>query len=60
MRKILSSSGMGSGLVEAVMGMSTGMRDDFTPEQTRTPQTTTDTTLAAWVTDELRPLLEQS
>jgi len=60
MRKILSSIGMGSVLVEAVMGMSTGMRDHFTPEQTRTPQTTTNTTLAAWVTDELRPLLEHS
>ena len=59
MRSILADSGMGSGLVDAVMGMSTGLRENFTPEQPRTPQTTTPTTLTAWAAAELRPLLEQ-
>jgi uncharacterized protein YbjT (DUF2867 family) len=57
MRDALAGAGMGAGLVEAVMGMSTGLRDGFTPEQLRTPATTTPTTLAAWCYDELRPLL---
>ena len=57
MRGILAEGGMGPGLVDAVMGMSTGLRENFVPEQPRTPQTTTPTTLAAWATDELRPLL---
>lgn len=35
--------------------MSTGIRDDFRPEQGRTPATTTPTQLAGWVYDE--PLL---
>jgi hypothetical protein len=39
------------------MGMSTGLREGFTPEQPRTAATTTPTTLAAWCQDELRPLL---
>ena len=33
MRDIFRGAGMGDGLVEAVMGMSTGLRDDFVPEQ---------------------------
>jgi uncharacterized protein YbjT (DUF2867 family) len=41
----------------AVLGMSTGLRDDFTPEQPRTVATTTPTTLASWAYDTLRPLL---
>jgi uncharacterized protein YbjT (DUF2867 family) len=57
MREVLAGAGMGPGSVEAVMGMSTGLREGFTPEQPRTAQTTTPTTLAAWCYDELRPLL---
>jgi hypothetical protein len=48
---------MSDGLVEAVIGMSTGLRDDFVPEQPRTVRTTTPTTLAAWAYDVLRPQL---
>ncbi|WP_433697653.1 NAD(P)H-binding protein [Nocardiopsis sp. CA-288880] len=57
MRDTLAGAGLGPGLVEAVMGMSTGLRDGFRPEQSRTAATTTPTTLAAWCQDELRPLL---
>lgn len=39
---------------DAVIGMSTGLRANFTPEQPRTLHTTTPTTLAAWVYDTLR------
>jgi len=57
MREDLASSGMAPALVDAVMGMSTGLRDGFVPEQPRTPETTTPTTLTAWCHDELRPAL---
>ena len=57
MRTLLSGSGMTDGLVEAVLGMSTGLRDDFVPEQKRTVRTTTETTLAAWAYEVLRPLV---
>jgi uncharacterized protein YbjT (DUF2867 family) len=57
MREMFRGAGMGDGLVDAVMGMSTGMRDDFVPEQPRTTRTTTPTTLAAWSYEVLRPLL---
>ncbi|MEV6837273.1 NAD(P)H-binding protein [Streptomyces sp. NPDC051133] len=57
MRNQLRASGMTDGLVEAVIGMSTGLRDGFVPEQPRTPHTTTPTTLAAWAYDVLRPQL---
>ncbi len=48
----------GPALVEAVLGMSTGMRDGFTPEQPRDATTTTPTTVAAWVLEALRPALD--
>ncbi|MEU1508100.1 NAD(P)H-binding protein [Kitasatospora sp. NPDC005748] len=54
MRAGLRRSGMTEGLVEAVLGMSTGLRADFTPEQRRSVRTTTPTTLAAWAYDHLR------
>ena len=57
MRSLLSGAGMTDGLVEAVLGMSTGMRSDFVPEQKRTVHTTTETTLAAWAYEVLRPLV---
>ncbi|MFK0233037.1 NmrA family NAD(P)-binding protein [Streptomyces vinaceus] len=54
MRVQLHRAGMTDGLVEAVLGMSTGLREDFVPEQQRTVRTTTPTTLAAWAYDHLR------
>ncbi|KOG91096.1 NmrA family transcriptional regulator [Streptomyces varsoviensis] len=54
MRGLLRQAGMTDGLVEAVLGMSTGLREDFVPEQPRTVRTTTPTTLAAWAYDTLR------
>ncbi|TDQ04461.1 NAD(P)H-binding protein [Labedaea rhizosphaerae] len=57
MRSLLGASGMTDGLVEAVLGMSTGLRGDFVPEQKRTVHTTTETTLAAWAYEVLRPLV---
>ncbi|MFG3438829.1 NAD(P)H-binding protein [Nonomuraea sp. NPDC047897] len=60
MRATLAGYGMSAAQVEAVMGMSTGLREGFVPEQPRTPETTTDTTLAAWAWAELRPALHGS
>lgn len=57
MRGMLQEAGMSANLVDAVLGMSTGLRDGFVPEQSRTVITTTDTTLAAWSYAELRPQL---
>jgi uncharacterized protein YbjT (DUF2867 family) len=57
MRGLLAGYGMSDGLVEAVLGMSTGMRDGFVPEQARDVTTTTPTTLGSWAYDVLRPLL---
>lgn len=54
MRTQLHRAGMTEGLVEAVLGMSTGLRENFVPEQHRTVRTTTPTTLAAWAYDHLR------
>lgn len=58
MRAGLSSVGLNELQVEAILGMSTGMRDGFVPEQQRDATTTTNTTLAAWSHDILRPLLD--
>ncbi len=60
MRSQLRRAGMSDALVEAVLGMSTGLREDFVPEQPRTVRTTTPTTLAAWAHDRLRPLIAGS
>lgn len=57
MRERLTGVGLPPGFVDGIMGMSTGLRDDFTPEQPRTAQTTTPTTLAAWCREELLPAL---
>ncbi|MEU7040325.1 NAD(P)H-binding protein [Streptomyces varsoviensis] len=57
MRGLLRQAGMTDGLAEAVLGMSTGLREDFVPEQPRTVRTTTPTTLAGWAYDTLRPRL---
>ncbi|MEV1004191.1 NAD(P)H-binding protein [Nonomuraea sp. NPDC050202] len=60
MRATLAGAGLTEAQVEAIMGMSTGLRDGFVPEQPRTPETTTDTTLGAWAWAELRPALAAS
>lgn len=57
MRARYLDAGMPSGMADAVLGMSTGIRDDFRPEQRRTPVTTTPTSLVSWVRDELVPSL---
>ena len=57
MREMLAGVGLGPAQVDALLGMSTGLRDGFVPEQPRDVTTTTPTTLAAWCADELRPLL---
>jgi uncharacterized protein YbjT (DUF2867 family) len=57
MRGTLRQAGMTDGLIEAVIGMSTGLRDGFVPEQPRTVRSTTPTTLASWAYDVLRPQL---
>lgn len=57
MRGVLTGAGLGPGQVDGILGMSTGMRDGFVPEQPRDLITTTPTTLASWAYAELRPLL---
>ena len=57
MRTQLSGAGLGPQQVESILGMSTGIRDGFIPEQPRTTASTTPTTLRAWAYDVLRPLL---
>ncbi|GES28515.1 NAD(P)H-binding protein [Streptomyces angustmyceticus] len=54
MRAQLRRAGMADGAIEAVLGMSAGLRENFVPEQRRTLRTTTPTTLAAWAYDHLR------
>ncbi|WP_426186108.1 NAD(P)H-binding protein [Microbacterium sp. TWP3-1-2b2] len=53
MRQQYIDAGMPTAMADAVLGMSTGLRDDFTPEQERSVVTTTPTTLRAWVREEL-------
>jgi uncharacterized protein YbjT (DUF2867 family) len=57
MRQGLLSAGMPPAMADAVLGMSTGLRDDFTPEQERSVATTTPTALASWVREELVAVL---
>jgi uncharacterized protein YbjT (DUF2867 family) len=57
MRTSLAAAGLGSKQVEAIAGMSIGIRDGFVAEQPRTVATTTPTPLRAWAYDVLRPLL---
>ena len=51
------SAGMPPAMADAMLGMSTGLRDGFVPEQQRSVVTTTPTTLRAWIRDELVPAL---
>ncbi|GAA3619184.1 NAD(P)H-binding protein [Nonomuraea rosea] len=60
MRATLAGAGLSPAQVEAIVRMSTGLREGFVPEQPRTPVTTTDTTLGAWAWAELRPALQAS
>jgi uncharacterized protein YbjT (DUF2867 family) len=53
MRAALRGVGLGDPQVEAILGMSTGLREDFVPEDPRTILTTTPTTLAAWAGEHL-------
>ncbi|QGU00967.1 NAD(P)H azoreductase [Corynebacterium kalinowskii] len=57
MRRQYIAAGMPSQIADAVLGMSTGLRDNFRPEQPRNLTTTTPTTLESWVHDELTPTL---
>jgi uncharacterized protein YbjT (DUF2867 family) len=56
-RAALRAAGMGEVAVEGIMGMGVGTRDGFTPEQPRSPLTTTPSSLAGWAITHLRPLL---
>lgn len=47
-RTALSAAGMTASQTEAILGMSTGLREDFAPDDERTVLTTTPTPLAAW------------
>lgn len=49
--------GMPPAMADAVLGMSTGLRDGFEPEQQRSLVTTTPTQLRSWIREELVPLL---
>lgn len=57
MREQLREAGLTAAAVQAVVGMSTGLREGFVPEQPRTGQSTTPTTLGAWAYQTLRPQL---
>lgn len=53
MREAPGGAGMTDAAVEAIIGMTAGLLEDFLPEQQRTPQTTTLTTLASWEREHL-------
>lgn len=57
MREQYLTAGMPPGMADAVLGMCTGLRDDFEPEQPRSLATTTPTMLTSWIHDELLPEL---
>ncbi|MGS0685013.1 NmrA family NAD(P)-binding protein [Nakamurella sp. GG22] len=59
MRGMLSSAGFGAKAIDALIAMSTGLRDGFTAEQRRTVRTSTPTRLGGWAFDQLRPLLSR-
>ncbi|MCY1059605.1 NAD(P)H-binding protein [Nannocystis sp. SCPEA4] len=56
-RSALAQTGMTEAQVEAIVGMTAGLREDFVPENPRTFATTTPTTLGSWAWEHLRPLL---
>lgn len=57
MRDQYLAAGMPPKMADAVLGMSTGIRDEFQPEQPRSYTSTTPTTLASWIREELLPAL---
>ena len=57
LRAGLRAAGLGDAQVEAIVGMSAGLRDGYVPEQPRTAVTTTPSTLEGWATAHLAPLL---
>ncbi|MEV6595885.1 NAD(P)H-binding protein [Actinoplanes sp. NPDC051346] len=57
LRDLLLSAGLSEAAVAGIVGMTAGVRDDFTPEQQRDARTTTPTTLASWAFGTLRPCL---
>ena len=57
MREQLLAAGMPPKMADAVLQMSTGLRDGFTPEQDRTFTTTTPTALETWAREQLLPVL---
>jgi len=57
MRSGLRTAGLSDMQIEAMTGMSIGLRAGFVPEQPRNVRTTTPTTLGAWAYDVLRPQL---
>ena len=59
MRAGLLAAGMTTAQVEAMVGMATGLREGFVPEQPRDATTTTATSLGGWTHDVLRPLLAE-
>lgn len=54
MRAALRGLGMSDGQIEALLGMSIGLREGFVAENPRSALTTTPTTLAAWAYEHLR------
>jgi uncharacterized protein YbjT (DUF2867 family) len=52
-RGALRAAGLGDAQVEAILGMSIGLREDFVPEDKRSILTTTPTTLASWAYEHL-------
>lgn len=57
MRDRYIAAGIPPRAADALLGMSTGLRDGFAPEQPRTAATTTATSLTSWVREELAPAL---
>lgn len=53
MRDGLRAAGLGDAQVEGILGMSTGLREDFEAEDPRTVLTTTPTALASWAHEHL-------
>ncbi|MBE1537917.1 NAD(P)H-binding protein [Actinomadura algeriensis] len=57
MREQYMHVGMPPAMADAMLGMSTGLRDGFTPEQARSTVTTTPARLRGWIREELVPVL---
>jgi uncharacterized protein YbjT (DUF2867 family) len=57
LRAGLRAAGLSEPAIEGIVGMTAGLRDDFTPEQKRDARSTTPTTLESWAYGTLRPLL---